>query len=65
MSHGAAKFIPGMNEQTASGVPSGTNEVFCFLGGATPRSKMRSEWKVGTERAGLTRAVKSDDGRGL
>ena len=31
MSHGAAKFIPGMNEQTASGVPSGTNEVFCFV----------------------------------
>lgn len=55
MSHGAAKFIPGMNEQTASGVPSGTNEVFCFLGGVAPSSKMRSEWKVGTERAGLAR----------
>jgi len=65
MSHGAAKFIPGMNEQTASGVTSGTNEVSCLLSGKVRSNKMRSEWKVVTERAGLTRAVKSDDGRGL
>ena len=30
ISHGAAKFIRRMNEQTASGVPSGTNEGFYF-----------------------------------
>ena len=57
INYGAAKFTRRVNEQTASEVPSGTNEVSCLLSGKVRSNKMRSEWKVGTERAGLPSPV--------
>ena len=48
-----------MNEQTASGVTTGTNEVSCLLSGKARSNKMRSEWQAVTERAGLTPPAKT------